>query len=79
MTGSPVRTLTLPNGDWGFSLSYTMGYLFLSRDGNYSVGTWYGYNIRRPLTLLSESPGGSAPEPVRIPVAVRPPGDSTIR
>lgn len=79
MTGSPVRSMTLPDGDWGFSLSYTMGYLFLARDGNYSIGTWYGYNIRRPLTLQSVSPGGAEPVPVRTMTIVRPSGDTTQR
>lgn len=78
MTGSPVRTLTLPNGNWGFSLSYTMGYLFVARDGNYSVGTWYGYNIRRPVTLQSELPGRSDPEPDRVQ-RTPPRGEDTTR
>lgn len=50
LSGSFVRTLSLPYGDTGFSLSYVNGYLFVSRDGNYGTGTWYGYNIRRSTT-----------------------------
>jgi hypothetical protein len=45
--GAFVKSLTLSNGNYGFSLSCFNGYLFVSRDGNYSTGTWYGYNIRR--------------------------------
>ena len=44
--GSLVRTMVLSDGDNGQSLSYFDGYLFVSKDGNYDIGTWYGYNIR---------------------------------
>ena len=49
-TGSLVRTMTLSDGDNGHSLSYVDGYLFVSKDGNYDIGTWYGYNIRLSLS-----------------------------
>jgi len=46
LAGSFVRSLTLSYGDFGFSLSFVDGYLFVSADGDYATGTWYGYNIR---------------------------------
>lgn len=45
-SGSFVRELVLSDGDNGQSLSFVDGYIFVSKDGNYGVGTWYGYNIR---------------------------------
>ncbi len=50
LTGTYVRSLTLSNGNYGYSLSYVNGYLFASRDGGNSKGTWFGYNIRRNVT-----------------------------
>ena len=47
--GTLVRTMVLSDGDNGHSLSYFDGYLFVSKDGDYGVGTWYGYNIRLGL------------------------------
>jgi VWFA-related protein len=46
MLGNLVRTMVLSNGNNGISLSFINGYLFVSDDGNYSIGTWYGFNIR---------------------------------
>jgi hypothetical protein len=46
-TGTFVDILTLTHGDNGMSLSFVNGYLFVSLDGNYGIGTWYGYNIRK--------------------------------
>jgi hypothetical protein len=45
--GNSVRTMTLPNGNYSYSLSFVDGLLFVAVDGNYSTGTWYGYNIRK--------------------------------
>jgi len=33
-------------GDYGFSLSAIKNYVFVSTDGNYNTGTWYGYKIK---------------------------------
>jgi len=44
-TGGWVQTMKLDSGDNGMSLSYTNCNLFVSRDGNYSIGTWYGYPL----------------------------------
>lgn len=51
--GVLVNTMPLDSGDNGHSLSITNNYLFVSRDGNYSVGTWYGYILD---TLSSSGP-----------------------
>jgi hypothetical protein len=48
-TGTYKKSITLSNGNYGFSLSWANGYLFVARDANYTTGTWYGYNIRRKL------------------------------
>jgi hypothetical protein len=49
LTGKFVRNMTLTNGSFGYSLSFVDGLLFVSVDAVNSIGTWYGYNIRRPL------------------------------
>jgi len=64
LAGSFVRTLTLTSGDYGFSLSFVDGYLFVSTDGNYATGTWYGYNVRlsTPVaTLIDRTLGTTSP------------------
>ncbi len=55
--GALVQTFTLSNGDNGHSLSCANGLLFVSKDGNYSTGTWYGYD----LSVLLGTPPPSAP------------------
>lgn len=49
-SGTFVTDFQLPYGNYGYSLSVFEGYLFIAIDGNYNVGTWYGYNIRRALS-----------------------------
>jgi len=49
-TGTYKKSITLSNGNYGFSLSWANGYLFASKDSNYATGIWYGYNIRRKLS-----------------------------
>jgi hypothetical protein len=39
------KTLTLPDGDFSFSLSTGINLLFVAKDGNYATGTWYGYQV----------------------------------
>jgi len=46
LNGTYVKELTIPSGSCGISLSYTNNLLFISTDGNYKVGTWYGYKIK---------------------------------
>ncbi len=71
--GNAVRTMTLSDGDNGQSLSYVDGYLFVSKDGNYGVGTWYGYNIR------NEVPGKPVSHKIKATSRVNsnPAGDTT--
>jgi hypothetical protein len=52
-TGTYVKSISLSNGNYGYSLSWANGYLFAAKDGSYGTGTWYGYNIRMKL---SETP-----------------------
>ncbi|MCD4736662.1 MAG: hypothetical protein K8R53_11505 [Bacteroidales bacterium] len=44
--GDYVKKVKLSKGDYGFSLSYAKGKVFVSEDGDYSTGTWYGYKIK---------------------------------
>ncbi|MEI6124315.1 MAG: gliding motility-associated C-terminal domain-containing protein [Bacteroidota bacterium] len=44
-SGVLTQTIVLNSGNYGFSLSITNCYLFVSVDGSYSTGTWYGYNL----------------------------------
>jgi hypothetical protein len=48
--GTFVTSLTLSDGNYGYSLSCFNGYLFVARDAGYGTGIWYGYNIRRKLS-----------------------------
>jgi len=39
-------TFSIAEGDYGFSLSVADKLLFVSTDGDYETGTWYGYNLK---------------------------------
>lgn len=43
--GEYIKSLSLSKGTYGFSLSYANGFLFVSEDGNYSIGKWFGYDL----------------------------------
>ena len=43
--GAFIQSFTISDGDNGHSLSFTNGLLFVSKDGNYNIGTWYGYDL----------------------------------
>lgn len=45
MKGNYVKTFYIAQGSYGFSLSYANGLVFISEDGNYDTGTWYGYDL----------------------------------
>jgi len=47
LTGEFIRNVTLTDGNYGYSLSFVDGLLFVAIDAAYGTGTWYGYNIRR--------------------------------
>jgi hypothetical protein len=49
-SGGFIKSFVLPNGNYPFSLSFVDGLLFVAKDGNYTVGKWYGYNIRKVTT-----------------------------
>jgi hypothetical protein len=43
--GEYVKSISITNGTYGFSLSYANGFIFVSEDGNYSTGKWFGYDL----------------------------------
>ena len=43
--GNKVKTFEISDGSYGFSLSCANGLVFVSDDGNYETGTWYGYDL----------------------------------
>jgi len=45
LKGKEVKTVELSDGNYGSSLSYANGYIFVSVDGNNNVGTWYAYDL----------------------------------
>lgn len=55
MSGTFIQSLELDSGDNGHSLSIAQGYLFVSKDGNYSIGTWYGYDIGGAIASVPAS------------------------
>ncbi|HLO58133.1 MAG TPA: hypothetical protein VK179_05295 [Bacteroidales bacterium] len=54
LDGSFEKNLKIPVGNFGYSLSYAAGYLFVSIDG--VPGTWYGYNIRKMINPAKITP-----------------------
>jgi 6-phosphogluconolactonase (cycloisomerase 2 family) len=46
LKGEFQKSVKLARGDYGFSLSYANGLLWVSEDGNYDEGTWYGYEVK---------------------------------
>jgi DNA-binding beta-propeller fold protein YncE len=45
LKGTKIKSVQISNGDYGFSLSCANGLIFVSTDGNYDIGTWYGYDV----------------------------------
>lgn len=45
LKGKPRKAYQLEKGDYAFSLSVANGLVWVSTDGNYETGTWYGYKI----------------------------------
>ena len=43
--GEFVKSIKLSKGNYSFSLSYANGMLWVSDDGNYDEGIWYGYVV----------------------------------
>lgn len=46
LKGKFQKSVKLSHGDYGFSLSLANGLLWVSEDGDYDEGTWYGYDIK---------------------------------
>jgi 6-phosphogluconolactonase (cycloisomerase 2 family) len=46
LKGKFQKSVKLSHGDYGFSLSFANGLLWVSEDGDYDEGTWYGYEIK---------------------------------
>jgi WD40 repeat protein len=40
------ETIRYSDGDYGFSLSYANGLIFVATDGDYGLGKWYGYKLQ---------------------------------
>lgn len=49
--GTLIQPMVLDSGDNGQSLSFVNDMLFVSRDGNYNIGTWYGYDLSGLTTI----------------------------
>jgi DNA-binding beta-propeller fold protein YncE len=45
LKGKYVKTFKVNQGNYQFSLSAANGLIWVSTDGNYDVGTWYGYRL----------------------------------
>jgi 6-phosphogluconolactonase (cycloisomerase 2 family) len=45
LKGKFKKSVKLKKGSYGFSLSFANGLLWVSDDGNYEEGTWYGYVV----------------------------------
>lgn len=44
--GNFKEAIKFEDGDYGFSLSYANGYIFVAKDGDYGMGKWYGYSSK---------------------------------
>jgi hypothetical protein len=51
LSGTLFKTTVLSSGSFGPSLSFADGKIFVSDDGNYNTGTWYGYNVAGVLPV----------------------------
>jgi DNA-binding beta-propeller fold protein YncE len=43
--GNFVKAFNISSGNWGYSLSYANGYVFVAIDGQYKIGLWNGYKL----------------------------------
>jgi DNA-binding beta-propeller fold protein YncE len=43
--GNFVKDFQISSGNWGFTLSYANGFIFVAVDGQYKIGLWNGYNL----------------------------------
>ncbi|NVO20044.1 MAG: hypothetical protein HXX13_10110 [Bacteroidetes bacterium] len=49
MDGNFIDSFELEHGSYAFSLSVANGLIWVSEDGNYDIGTWYGYDLDKLL------------------------------
>lgn len=45
LKGNKIKSEKISKGNYGFSLSYANGLIFVSIDGDYGTGYWYGYDL----------------------------------
>jgi len=45
LKGNKIKSVDIQQGHYGFSLSFANGKVFVSDDGDYNTGTWYGYEF----------------------------------
>ena len=45
LKGKKIKSVEIKDGDYGYSLSSANGLIFVSTDGNYDTGKWYGYDL----------------------------------
>ncbi|MBN2663377.1 MAG: hypothetical protein JXR68_06980 [Bacteroidales bacterium] len=57
-SGNLLNTYTFAKGSYGFSLSFANNMVFVSDDGDYSTGTWYGYILSTPNSKGKTNGGG---------------------
>jgi DNA-binding beta-propeller fold protein YncE len=43
--GNFIKSFNVNQGDYLFSLSEANGLIWVSKDGDYDIGTWYGYDL----------------------------------
>jgi DNA-binding beta-propeller fold protein YncE len=43
--GNFKKSFQISSGNWGFTLSYANGYVFVAIDGQYKIGLWNGYKL----------------------------------
>jgi hypothetical protein len=58
LAGNFLESWPVPNGHYGFSLSFANGLLWTSDDGGGGTGTWYGYDVGPPVAIEALSWGG---------------------
>lgn len=44
--GKLKETIKFMDGNYGFSLSYANGHIFVATDGDYGMGKWFGYDYK---------------------------------
>lgn len=58
-SGTLLQSFVLSSGENGHSIAFANDLLFVSHDGNYNIGTWYGYDLSQLSTGITSTPLGS--------------------